>query len=551
MNFKIKNYCIPAFIFLLFFISVTSLAQQKDGKFRFIYNNDGTDIIQNLSVNNAPISIDEFNKYLDRIKNSGVTTLMLCAGSTMPYYRSKVERAFGDAEDPRLLKRLKEKPEDSLRSASMVKFNNTFRMLADNGTNIIKLGVDHAKEICLETFISLRMNDLHAADTTEYFPSVHGEFWSNHPEYWMGDHPGWHAGGGFNFAHKAVRDFKLALIKEQCELFNIDGYELDFMRFLEYFPFEHGREYLGVMTQWIKEIRKEINAIAKKKGTKILLAVRIPPRMELCYDKGLEVKEWVKLNLIDFITVAPHWICDPNLPVKKFKEELGNTKIPVYSTIDGGQYQPYENRSQGIMRGVAANHYFQGTDGLYLFNFWFNNRDMKQQNEYLENNSVEVSTYRNPDLLKELNSPLNLVKRNKIYSLSDGSQETSYHHETPFPIFMSAWEEYKVKLNIPEDFTVNKPEFIYLFLRGTKNSKFQVKVNGIFIDSTNADLALKYKRTANLLPEDNVFVFKISSGLIKNGENDFNLRSIQQKPFFMKRIEVLVSFGNVKQFGYF
>jgi hypothetical protein len=203
------------------------------------------------------------------------------------------------------------------------------------------------------------------------------------------------------------------------------------------------------------------------------------------------------------------------------------------------------------MRGVAANHYFQGTDGLYLFNFWFNNRDMKQQNEYLENNSVEVSTYRNPDLLKELNSPLNLVKRNKIYSLSDGSQETSYHHETPFPIFMSAWEEYKVKLNIPEDFTVNKPEFIYLFLRGTKNSKFQVKVNGIFIDSTNADLALKYKRTANLLPEDNVFVFKISSGLIKNGENDFNLRSIQQKPFFMKRIEVLVSFGNVKQFGYF
>ena len=259
----------------------------------------------------------------------------------------------------------------------------------------------------------------------------------------------------------------------------------------------------------------------------------------------------MKLNLIDFITVAPHWICDPNLPVNKFKEELGNSKIPVYSTIDGGQFQPYENRSQGIMRGVAANHYFQGTDGLYMFNFFFNNKDLKQQEEFFKNNSADIVTFRNPALLKELSSPLNLVKRNKIYSLSDGSQETSYHHETPFPIFMSAWEEYKVKMNIPEDFKNNKPEFIYLFLRGTKNSKFQVKVNGIFVDSTNSDLAVKYKRDANLLPEDGIYVFKIGSDLIKNGENDFNLRSIQQKPFFMKRIEVIVSYGDVKQFGYF
>jgi hypothetical protein len=116
---------------------------------------------------------------------------------------------------------------------------------------------------------------------------------------------------------------------------------------------------------------------------------------------------------------------------------------------------------------------------------------------------------------------------------------------------MSAWEEYKVKLNIPEDFSKDIPEDVILFLRGTKDSKFQVKVNGKFIDAYDKELSVKYKRNANVLPEDEVYVFKIPFQIIKNGYNDFNLRSIQPKPFLMKRIEVVVNFGDVKQFGYF
>ena len=536
---------------LLLGLFTSTIAQNKKSNLRMLYNTDGTDIMGNYYYNCRPSSIADVQSYIDRIANTPVTTVLVCTGALSPYHRSKYDRAFGDGEDVRLINRLKVRPEDSAQNAMMKIYRTNFKILSDQGTDIVKVAVDRAKEKGKEAFITIRMNDLHFTDTIEYFPSVKSEFWLDHPEYWMGDHPGWHAVGGYNFAHKAVRDHKLNRLKEECEMYNIDGVELDFMRFFEIFPFEHGREYLDIMTGWMKEIRESVNQIAKQKKTKIMLTVRIPPRLELCMDKGLDVKKWLELNLIDFISVGPHWICDPNLPVAKFKNELGNPKIPFYVTVDDGQFQPREFRSNGIYRGAAANYYAQGADGLYLFNFFFSEKEQQQLAEIKKGNDAFMVTIKEPTMLNELGSVKMLENRNKIYTLSDGSQETSYLHETPFPIFMSAWEEYKVKMNIPENFSTGKPEMVTLFLRGTKDSKFQVKLNGVFIDPANSDLADTFKRKANLLPEDAVYVFNVPFKLLKNGYNDFNFRSIQPKPFFMKRIEVAVNYGNVKVFGYF
>jgi hypothetical protein len=116
---------------------------------------------------------------------------------------------------------------------------------------------------------------------------------------------------------------------------------------------------------------------------------------------------------------------------------------------------------------------------------------------------------------------------------------------------MSAWEEYAVQLNIPEHVSTHRPELVSLFLRGTKDSNFRVMLNGVFIEAASAQLAETYQRKAHLLPEDDVYVFTIPLNLLKYGVNGFHLRSIQPAPFFMKRIEVAVSYGNVRQFGYF
>ena len=538
-------------ILLLLIFTSLNFAQKKNSKYRMLYNSDGTDILGNYYYGSKPITIDEVKSYVDRVVNTPVTTFLICSGALGPYHKSMYDRAFGDGEDERLIKRLSERPEDSLQRKMMKVYNENFKILNDLGTDIVEICVNRAKEKGKEAFISVRMNDLHFTDTGEYFPSTKSEFWLNHPEYWMGDHPGWHASGAFNFAHKEVRDYKLNLIKEECEKYNIDGIELDFMRFFVLFPFEKGKEYLDVMTDWMKQIRKEINKIASKKKKKILLSIRVAPDVELCLNKGIDLKKWIKLNLIDFITAAPHWICDPNMPISKFKKDLGNPKIPLYATLDDGQFQPREFRSHGTYRGVAANYYSQGIDGLYFFNFFFTEKSLKELDSLKNNDSTFYVTIKYPDLLSEMASLNSLKNRNKIYSLSDGSQETSYHHNSPFPIFVSAWEEYKVKMNIPEDFSNSKPEEILLFIRGTKNSKFMVKLNGNLLSPANSELVNLYKRNANLLPDDEVYVFSIPYNYVKYGENDFNFRSIQPKAFFLKRMEVSIKFGHVKLFGYF
>ncbi len=65
-----------------------------------------------------------------------------------------------------------------------------------------------------------------------------------HPEYWLNDTTqGYNSGGAFDFAIKEVRDRKLAIISEQLENYAdiIDGYDLDFMRFIVYFKSAQGR----------------------------------------------------------------------------------------------------------------------------------------------------------------------------------------------------------------------------------------------------------------------------------------------------------------------
>lgn len=90
----------------------------------------------------------------------------------------------------------------------------------------------------MEAFITYRMNDLHFNDTTTHCPIWYTDFWIQHPEYWLNDTTqGYNSGGAFDFAIKEVRDRKLAIISEQLENYAdiIDGYDLDFMRFIVYF----------------------------------------------------------------------------------------------------------------------------------------------------------------------------------------------------------------------------------------------------------------------------------------------------------------------------
>lgn len=64
---------------------------------RFIYNNDGTEILFNNWLGNRSLTIEDIHSYVDILAdNTQVTTLMICSGSDFVYYRSKYTRPLGD-----------------------------------------------------------------------------------------------------------------------------------------------------------------------------------------------------------------------------------------------------------------------------------------------------------------------------------------------------------------------------------------------------------------------------------------------------------------------
>ena len=95
------------------------------------------------------------------------------------------------------------------------------------------------------------------------------------------------------------------------------------MRFIVYFKSGTGEEYSSLMTQFVKDVRKKVDEISLKQGRKILLSARVPPTVDQCLMKGFDVREWLQLGLLDFITTGIHWTGDPAMAVSQFKETLG------------------------------------------------------------------------------------------------------------------------------------------------------------------------------------------------------------------------------------
>jgi len=546
---KIRSLLISIIIPLLFFNcnSSSQKSEEKDNtKYRFIYNNDGTEILGNRWHNFRPLTVEDVHTYVDVVANSPVTTFMMCSGSMLLYYKSQYERSLGSLPEGQK----SDTSNDTTLSKNMKKYDQNFKALQEKNTDIVELCVNRAKEKGMEAFISMRMNDLHFTDPELFCPSAQSDFWLQHPEYRMGNYPGWHADGALNFAHEEVRRYKLNLIREQCEQFDIDGIELDFMRFIVYFPYQKGRDYLQVMTDFIKQARQITNQTAKKRGRPLLLAVRVPARMKLCLDKGLDVPNWVDQNLIDMITVGSHWLGDPTLPVREFKKALGKTDIPVYASLESGQYNPYQFRTNGMYRSVAAHCLNQGANGIYLFNFFFQEYLSGKTKEIISSD-VYLNTARVPALLNELGKLESLQKRNKIYTFSDGVNEYGYEPNTLLPLLISPWWQEKIDIEIADDPNNFQPQNVYLFLRTRKKAKLDFLINEQITEDASQNLIQQFDQDQNLKEDESVMVRRVPIKALKKGINNFSIRSIDPLPATITRLELVIQYGDVKTYGYF
>lgn len=537
-------------------LSCSSNKQQTADRHRLIHNNDGSDALLNRWFGGTPVHKADIDRYVDMVAETPkgktqVTTFMMCTGSDFIYYPgSKYGRYFGDDLNGTL------PYADSTTKQLWQLAGQGVRNLQAEGTDVIKASLERAKMHGMEAFISFRMNDLHFADTASGNRATFPDFWFEHPEYWTHDTTqGWHSGQAFDFSYPEVRQHKLNIIKEQLERYDmIDGYELDFMRFIVLFKTGEGREKAPLITEMVREIKHTIDSLSAVRGHKILLAVRVPVTVEGALDKGLDVKQWADEGLIDFVTIGVHWRGDTGIPVEKFRKEFGHNEIPLYASIDDGGYLPREFYSDGMYRGMASHILGEGADGVYLFNYYFGDLYNRQQNNLplLEEGGL-VRRTRTPELLNEIGSLATLQGRNKIYCMSDGVTD-AYRAlgAAQLPVAVSSGRATDLTVQIADSLKSYTPEEMILFLRTDRPANINLEVNGTKITEQKPEYVHLYDRDRGMRPENRMYAYILPAGSLHQGENTIRMVDETLDNYFVvERVEMALKFGDVKTHGYF
>ncbi len=481
------------------------------------------------------------------VSGSQVTTFMMNTGSDFVYYKSKYARTFCDDLDGKLA--CNSKPETVV---AWKKYHRNIKNLEAAGTDVIAASLNRAKKNGLEAIVTFRMNDLHFADTTQFCAWVYPDFWIQNPQFWLGkDAQGYNSSNALDFKHEAVRTYKLNLIHEQIEKYDMmDGFDLDFMRFAVFFKPEEAQQNAHLMTAMVQNVRRKLDTEGKKRGKRLTLSVRVPITMEGCMQKGLDVKKWASMGLIDFISIGAHWPGETATPVAKFKADLNHPQIPVYGTIDAGGYTPFEFYTHGMYKGMASHLLNQG-DGIHLFNYYFDFYKRINGEKIVTTEGGLSCRYAAPSLLKELGSLKTLENRNKIFCASDGTTP-AYRvlQVTDLPMGCGRGKKSTASVYVGDDVNATKPMESILFIRNDRKAPFDVEVNGKRLTLQKTEYPAKYDRQKGLLEGEQMYAYIVPSDALKKGDNLVSIMATGGV-FMTKRLEIALKYGEVDTHGYF
>jgi len=219
-----------------------------------------------------------------------------------------------------------------------------------------------------ETFITFRMNDVHNPTEEWNMPRIRRE----HPEYVVGlDEI--QAGKAewmsycLDYSRPEVRRHILDIITEQVELYGdvMDGFQLDWMRFPRHLS--GTPEEVWAKREIVTEFTREVRAILRRGGRKLLLAARVPTTPAACRRLGFDLAAWGREGLVDLVVTCPFLTSEWVLPLDDMRAWLANPAVPLVGGFDMGfGRQPHFPES---LRGIAATFYDRGSDGVHLFNF--------------------------------------------------------------------------------------------------------------------------------------------------------------------------------------
>ena len=374
-----------------------------------------------LYANGPPITPDQVCRVVNELEGTQVDVFIQCASyGTYVLYDTKVGEVYG---------------------RGMAEFENpNFRRLAHNVLGLLERGTDpleiwaaRTRELGMEFWASLRMNDIHK-DWVERWPSKRGRWERERPHVAIGkDVPdryvsvyGRNFSYAFDYARQEVRDLKFGLVEEICRDYDVDGIELDFLSHPMYF--KKGREEAGVpiMTGFVRRMRNRLEEIGRQKGRRLTLMVRVLPTLGLNREIGFDVMTWIREELVDMVAPATRGYLDMTPDLSSFVEAARGTRVQVVGGISDLYVTDYTGSKTGraspeMMRAAAQSFWGQGVSGLHLFNFDTHASGIQRHSAV---NSL-IDTSRHPllspeerQMLMEIGDPELISRKDKHYFIT-------------------------------------------------------------------------------------------------------------------------------------
>ena len=294
--------------------------------------------------------------------------------------------------------------------------------LIDSGNCPLQLVIDLAHDNGMEMLASIRMNDCHDS----FIPGGITTWKREHPELLV-DSTGRLPQMRLyviaqDFTHQAVRDRKFQIIEEIAQRYDVDGFELDFVRHPVFFSRTmRGQavtaQQLETMTSLMRRIRHETETAAQRRGRPMLIAMRVLDSFDISRRMGLDLATWLQEDLVD-IVIAGGGYAPFTLPVSEFIQRCHPYDVPVYPCIRGsGEYA----------LALASNWHHAGADGVYFWN-------LGTAFEYKQGDELVQIRKQRYAMLQSIGEASTRARQNKLFCVDGANSDNYLHMSSPTPL---------------------------------------------------------------------------------------------------------------------
>jgi hypothetical protein len=413
-----------------------------------------------------------------------------------------------------------------------------------DGGDMVKVFIETCRNVGLTPFISLRLNDAHHLQNAGM--KNNGSIWvsrfyEEHPEFRIGTEIKSRGEHVQNWAIPEVRAHKLAFIQELCEQYDIDGLELDFMRYPRYFQLEKttSKQRTEIMCEFVSEVRKILNISAKPRQHR-WLCVRVPCHLVAHDQLGINLPKLVSSG-VEMVNLSPHYCTKQQTDLAEIRKLVPNAALYLELTHctsigrkvnnSGGDNFTFCRTTDEQFYTAAHLAYARGADGISTFNFVY----------YREHGGIGRGPFNEPPfhVLGHLGEPAWLAKQPQNYIL--GNVKGFPHvpdRQIPKTIQLGGKESIWFDMAPPVGGWKGEGRLLVLGSGPFDETMWTARLNGVELKSTK-DMPEPYFTNPYVSCSESKrdsLVWSVPSNLLIDGENEIEISSQNGFASFFKQL---------------